>query len=139
MLRVCTIRRLRQRKAGARTCSRTHARTPAHTHLDDLVEKRPIPLGDYVGNLLADTGAGVAADLATKRHPINFKLITLWEKRTIDLAKRLAHLEVLRWQQGVTPVPALVPLPDFEHVSPTQAYSQMQHDMSATGHDLFRL
>ena len=65
---------------------------------------------EFLDNTLADAVAGASAHLATHGQPINISWASKWEKHIILIAKRLACLEVKRWESGCDLLPSLEPL-----------------------------
>ena len=113
-------------------------RTPAHTSPDDLVEMRGPPLRDFLGNLLADAAAGASAKAALRAAPVDVRTAKRWEERAVAIARRLAHLEVLRWAEGVHLVPDVDPLEPHVPVAPELVHSQFRHALQDMGHQIVR-
>ena len=84
-------------------------RTPEHTSPDDLVEMRGPPVRDFLGNLLADAAAGASAKAALRAAPVDVRTAKRWEERAVAIARRLAHLEALRWAEGFHLAPDVDP------------------------------
>ena len=75
------------------------------SHAERRVLLGEVELESFIGNLLADAGAGASAE-----HNVSLPSAAAtsdWEARAFLIAKRLAYLEAERWDTQ----PALVPVP----------------------------
>ena len=123
------------------TCDERHVavcptKLPAHVSTNAVVEGDAIEPARFVGNLVADTLAGVAAEEELSQLGVNFKRARLWEARTQGIARRLAHLEVERWKSTPHLVDALEPLSAHVPFDPVQVDMTLKAQLHATGHQL---
>ena len=72
-------------------CSST--RTPLHRSPNDVVENAAIPLIHFLGNLVADSVAGVASQRALEGQPWRAKTVETLEGHAKAVALRLAAIE----------------------------------------------
>ena len=83
------------------------------SHVENQVLRGDVDLEHFLGNLLADAGAEVAAEKAIDN--VNARDTCYWEGITFLTAKRLAIIEAALWQDGPRLVP---PPPHRERVPP---------------------
>ena len=91
---------------------------------------------DFLGNALADAGAGVAAEEA-----VDFLVAReagLWQERAFLIARRLAIIEASMWSDAARLVPAPEPLVRWEPPSVASAVSAFDESINAMGHKLHR-
>ena len=87
---------------------------------------------DFLGNALADAGAGAAAEVAVDT-PVAAK-VSAWEGRAFAIARRLAIIEASTWQDGPRLVPA-PPEPQRIEPAPTSVtVSAFQAAIDGMGH-----
>ena len=81
----------------------------AHARLSEVVAGSVAP-EEFLGNLVADAAAGLAAQESTYANGPNLRRARQWDELGVLIAKRLAVLEAERWDSGprrVAPLSAL--------------------------------
>ncbi len=103
-------------------------------HAEKQILRGQVSLRDFLGNVLADAGAGAAAEAAIDTAVAQHN--SLWESRAFLIAKRLAVIEASLWQDG----PRLVPMPEpSRRIQPPTlpvAASILQKSIDNMGHKL---
>ena len=104
------------------------------SHAEKQVLAGRLGVEDFIGNLLADAGAGIAAESSVDG--LAAQHASLWETRAFLIAKRLAVLEAEAWEARPKLVPAPAPLQLPEVPSLPFARSQLQQTVDRMGHRL---
>ena len=104
------------------------------SHAERRVLLGEVELESFIGNLLADAGAGASAE-----HNVSLPSAAAtsdWEARAFLIAKRLAYLEAERWDTQPALVPAPQPQQRIEVPSHVVVLSSLQLSIRRMGHRL---
>ncbi len=103
-------------------------------HGESQVLRGSMGLQDFLGNVLADAGAGVAAEDAV--HPLQAQDASEWQVRAFLVARRLAIIEADLWCDEPRLVPAPEPIDRWEPPPLPCTMSVLQRSVDAMGHKL---
>ncbi len=104
------------------------------SHAEKAVLCGEMGVREYLGNLLADAGAGAAAVNAVPTSVA--KDVSEWDTRAFMIAKRLAVIEAENWEDGPRLVAAPPPLLRAEPPSVQEATADLQARVRRMGHKL---
>ncbi len=115
-----------------RSLSVTATKVKAHAESQVLVGT--VEMEDFLGNALADAGAGAAAEVAV--NTVEAQEASLWQERAFLVARRLAIIEASLWQEGPRLVPAPPALERLEPPTIPVAVSAFEAAICRMGHKL---
>ena len=119
-----------QQRSLCVTCAKVKA------HAERQVLQGTVGLQEFLGNALADAGAGAAAEAAVSS--VDAQQTSLWEERAFLIARRLAVVEASLWPDEPRLVPAPPPLQRQEPPRIPVAVSGFQASIDNMGHRLRR-
>ena len=104
------------------------------SHAEIQVLLGEVSLEAFLGNVLADAGAEVAAENAVHSHAAQD--LSQWEGITFLVARRLAVIEASLWDEGPRLVPAPAPMHQEEPPAPPEATKRILSSIGYMGHRL---
>jgi hypothetical protein len=107
------------------------------SHLDgEMVLAGEVNITDFVGNLLADIGAGIPTD--GSGHAAESRYMEMWEARAFLVARRLAIIEAQIWQRGEMLVPEPAPREPCATPVEESVMNDTQLEVHERGHRLIK-
>jgi hypothetical protein len=103
-------------------------------HGEQAVLRGQMRLQEYLGNLLADAGAGAAAQVSVDSHAA--QSMSIWASRVFLIARRWAIIDAEAWSSEPHLVPELPPRPRLEPPPLPEAFTNLQRSVARMAHRL---